>query len=90
MIEVFKTDIIQPSDAQLLINLIAHSFEGHVANFDLEDNDHILRVLVSMGIVESAGIIQLLNSKGFIASILPDDICYAPDKAENRKYESFI
>lgn len=44
MIEVFKTDVRNERDVNLLIALIHKTFGEYRANFDLEDCDRILRV----------------------------------------------
>jgi len=71
MIEVFKTDVIDPVLAGLLQNRIHRTFPQYRANFDLEDCDRILRVACVTGSVEARRLIQLLEERGFKAEVLP-------------------
>ena len=48
------------------------NFPDYQANFDLEDCDRILRVKSGRGQPDSRGIITLLNSAGYHASILEE------------------
>ena len=72
MIEVFKTDVKDRDQANLLIDRIHKIFADYKANFDLEDCDNILRVKCTTGIVQSSSLIHLLKGFGFNAEILPD------------------
>jgi hypothetical protein len=73
MIEVFKTNVIRRSDAVLLVNRINAELPGHVANFDLDDCDRILRVKSEGNILLVNSILRLIESEGFNAEILPDE-----------------
>lgn len=44
MVEVFKTNVFEPSVANSLLQLLAHQFPGSRISFDLEDCDKVLRV----------------------------------------------
>lgn len=73
MIEVFKTNVIYKDRAKQILDDIHQDIAHCIANFDLGDCDHILRV---KGIREEADIyriISLVKSHGFEANILPDD-----------------
>jgi hypothetical protein len=72
MVEVFKTDVKNPDDAQTLIELIHATFGDYIANFDLEDCDKILRVQ-SGDVVHVSGIVSLLKGSGFNAEVLSDE-----------------
>ena len=74
MIEVFKTNVKEDCHANLLVDQIHKIFEGHKANFDLEDCDKILRVKYPEGLIEPALLIQLLNDFGFYAEVLSDNL----------------
>ena len=74
MIEVFKTNVKEDSQANLLIDQIHNTFKGHEANFDLDDCDKILRVKYPAGFIEPALLIQLLNDFGFYAEVLSDGL----------------
>jgi len=72
MIEVFKTNVTHPDQANRLIGRIHHAYRQYVANFDLEDCDRILRVRSINGRIEPSSLIDLLNSLGVKAEVLPD------------------
>jgi hypothetical protein len=73
MVEVFKTNVIEHDDANMLVYHIHQNFGEYKANFDLEDCDRILRVKSSTGQVEAAVLINLLKELGFDAEVLPDE-----------------
>ncbi|MEO6167000.1 MAG: hypothetical protein ABIO46_06995 [Chitinophagales bacterium] len=73
MIEVFKTNVTHPLQASLLIDRIHNAFKEYTANFDLEDCDHILRIVCLSGSIHSEYLINFLKEFGCIAEILPDD-----------------
>lgn len=72
MVEVFKTNVTDSSHANMLIEQIHKNFEGHKANFDLEDCDNILRVHCPDGDVQASRVIDLLKNHGSHAEVLPD------------------
>jgi hypothetical protein len=72
MIEVFKTDVGDPGQADMLIDRIQKTFLDYQVNFDLEDCDRILRVKSRKGSVRSTHLIGLLKEWGFNAELLPD------------------
>jgi len=68
MVEVFKTDVEQTEQSELLISqIICHVPNGKI-NFDLEDCDRILRVEAER--ISNETIIGLLNQNGFHAEVL--------------------
>ncbi len=75
MIEVFKTNVENQSDADRLVSEINSHFTGHEANFDLDDCDKILRVKCQEEMAEVASVIHLLRRFGFYAEVLPDIPC---------------
>ena len=74
MIEVFKTNVYERSDASILIEQIQQSFPYYQANFDLQDCDHILGIKCTSGAIQPASIINILRNSGFDAEVLPDEI----------------
>ena len=72
MIEVFKTNVKEHSQAKVLLDQIHKIFDGHEANFDLEDCDKILRVKCILGFIQPSLFIRLLKDFGFHAEVLPD------------------
>jgi hypothetical protein len=79
MVEVFKTNVKDQYQADLLIDQIHKNFIGYKANFDLQDCDKILRVKSVIGLIQSSSLINLLKDFGFHAEVLPDD-CIPGDK----------
>ena len=73
MVEVFKTNVNNPADANLLIDRIHKTFMDYEANFDLHDRDNILRVKCTTGAVQASLLINLLNDFGFLAEVLEDN-----------------
>ncbi|RXK80888.1 hypothetical protein [Filimonas effusa] len=72
MVEVFKTNVNNRHQANLLIAEIHQHFNTYRVNFDLEDCDHILRVACDNGgQIEAALVISVLRRYGFTAEILP-------------------
>ena len=74
MVEVFKTNVEDSSHADLLIEHIHKTYTHYTANFDLEDCDKILRVESKMAEIEPSPLINLLNTFGYDAEILRDEI----------------
>jgi hypothetical protein len=74
MIEVFKTNVEDPKDAECLIQLIIANFYGYQVNFDLEDCDRIMRVMCEQKTMDVDRLIFLLNDSGFKAEILQDNL----------------
>ena len=70
VVQVFKTNVTDPSQASLLCALVQTEVTVQRANFDLEDCDKILRVESTVNIDEK--IIALLHLHGFLCEELPD------------------
>lgn len=87
MIEVFKTDVLNRTDAAGLVIKLEQAFKGCRFNFDIDDCDHILRVEVSTGIPDIHGIINLLTAEGFNADVLNDDIAGKSTSISFQPYE---
>lgn len=68
MIEVFKTNIEEPSQAAVLIALLVDHFPGHRINVDLHDCDKVLRI--EGGNFHPARIMTLVEQHGFMCSLL--------------------
>jgi hypothetical protein len=73
MIEVFRTYVKDPEDANKLIFEIDTNFSGCIANFDLTDCDRILRIK-HPATIDPAAFIDLLDRFGYQAEVLPDDL----------------
>jgi hypothetical protein len=73
MVEVFKTNVHEQDEANMLVAEIHKLFNNYTINFDLEDCDKILRVECSTGFIQSLRLIDLFKKLGFNAEVLPDD-----------------
>jgi len=68
MVEIFKTNVDDHSQAQQVIALLKHHFPAFFINFDLHDCDKILRVKgESIPINEIEG---LVSANGFQCRVL--------------------
>ena len=70
MVEVFKTNVQQNSDAEEIIESLSRCLPDYKINFDLEDCDKILRVEARNINLEE--IIKLLACSGFNCEQLED------------------
>lgn len=68
MIEVFKTNVGEVSQAKRMIDILLENFPGNKINFDLHDCDKILRVEGENFEIEN--IIMLVTQHGFVCSVL--------------------
>ena len=75
MIEVFRTNITYPLQAAIISDRISQYFPEYRVTFDLQDCDRIMRI-ETKGIVDVTEVARIVNSIGFSASILPDDVPY--------------
>lgn len=72
MVEVFKTNVANTRQANMLLDQIHRHFNHYRANFDLDDCDSILRIKCEAGLIQPAALIKLLQDFGFKAEVLPD------------------
>lgn len=70
VVQVFKTNVHDPDQADMLRDLVLINVTVHRANFDLEDCDKIFRVESTVNIDEK--IVALLHLHGFECEELPD------------------
>ncbi len=68
IVEVFKTNVEQESEAKLLLQKLAKRFPACRINFDLSDCDKILRVQGS--VIQPNKIIELLSRNDFKCALL--------------------
>ena len=68
MIEVFKTNVQEFTQAQRLVALLQRHFPGNKINFDLDDCDKVLRVEGTHFITEK--VMGLMQEKGFQCNVL--------------------
>jgi hypothetical protein len=71
IVEVFRTNVSDTNNAEMLVEHIHNNFDGFRANFDLDDCDNILRV-ASPQYINTSLLIDLLNAHGFDAEVLPE------------------
>lgn len=69
MIEIFKTNVQNKTQAKQISTLLKTAFSDASINFDLKDCDKILRV-DGISEVHSPAIIADLNKLGFMCEIL--------------------
>lgn len=70
MIEVFRTNVEQSSQAEWLIEILHERFPHSDISFDLEDCDRILRVASHDAIFKDISLV--LKSQGFLCEELQD------------------
>jgi hypothetical protein len=68
MVEVFKTNVQEFSEAQKLVALLRRHFPDSKINFDLDDCDKVLRVEGSNLRIEK--VMTLVMEKGFLCAVL--------------------
>lgn len=68
MIEVFKTNVQEIYQAEILVELLLQNLPTNKINFDLEDCDNILRVEGEN--IPTDIIIKILNKKKYKCEIL--------------------
>ena len=68
MIEVFKTNVHEFSQAQKLVALLRKHFPDSRINFDLDDCDKVLRVEGNSFKTEK--VMNLVTQKGFLCKVL--------------------
>ncbi|TND09012.1 MAG: hypothetical protein FD123_1866 [Bacteroidetes bacterium] len=69
MIEVFKTNVSEPGQAQLIAGKLQERFPAYRVHFDLEDCDKILRIETTG--INADEIISILHASGFRCEVLP-------------------
>ena len=72
MVEIFKTNVKQPKEANRLIALLTSHLIKHIINFDLEDCDCILRIENRNGEIRVPTIKSILSGEGYCCEILTD------------------
>lgn len=68
MVEVFKTNVSNPQQADELIGLLQNLLPGSRINFDLEDCDKVLRIDYES--VDPAHVTGILAGRGFQCSVM--------------------
>lgn len=68
MVEIFKTNVDDHSQAQQIITLLSHHFPAFMINFDLHDCDKILRIKGESIPVDE--VVSIVAQTGFHCSVL--------------------
>jgi len=68
MVEIFKTNVDDHIQAQLIITLLNHHFPAFAINFDLHDCDKILRIKGESIPVDE--VVSIVSGTGFHCSVL--------------------
>lgn len=68
MVEIFKTNVQEFSEAQKLVALLRRHFPDSKINFDLDDCDKVLRVEGSNLRIEK--VMALVMEKGFLCKVI--------------------
>ena len=68
-IEIFQTNVSDPSKAQIILNEIETTYPKYEVNFDLEDCDRILRVS-SLYPIDMSGLQGLLKHFDVTSEVL--------------------
>jgi hypothetical protein len=68
MVEVFKTNVQQFTEAQKLVALLRRHFPGTKINIDMDDCDKVLRVEGNNLRIEK--LMTLVTEKGFLCTVL--------------------
>lgn len=76
MIEIFKTNVQDQVQANLIRETLLMALPNAQICFDLEDNDCVLRI--EAAVVDPVQIVSLVNGTGTLCKIIPDKICPSP------------
>ncbi len=71
MVEVFRTNVVDPVVAHDIVEVLHGSTMGYRANFDLGDCDRILRIACA-DVIDIDEVIRVVRSFGFEAFPLED------------------
>lgn len=73
MIEIFKTNIQEQSQADKVFHSLMVLLPDSKINFDLDDSDKILRI--ENEIIDSGEIRSVVQDLGFLCKVIPDKVC---------------
>lgn len=65
IVEIFKTNVSTEKEAEETIGFLLRLYRDYKINFDLEDEENILRVEVNKLKVETADIIKYMTELGY-------------------------
>ncbi|MDM1294452.1 methyltransferase type 11 [Sphingobacterium sp. N143] len=64
-VEIFKTNVYRSKDAQQIVATLVGQFSSYKINFDLDDEEHILRIESSQLDIETSRIIKQMFEWGY-------------------------
>lgn len=79
MIEIFKTNIQDKAQANLIQDILLRALPNAKISFDLEDRDGILRIEDT--VIDPEQIVSLVVAGGTLCKLIPDKICPSPSYA---------
>jgi hypothetical protein len=69
-IEIFRTDVYDRAEAEMIIQQLHAVFETYRVNFDLHDCDRILRIENAAGAIAPDPVIKMMAELGYAAELL--------------------
>ncbi|MTI86947.1 MAG: hypothetical protein FH748_03145 [Balneolaceae bacterium] len=69
MVKVYKTDVVESSQAAQVKDELLREFPGSTISFDLEDCDNVLRI--EGNAINGDKVRSLVSSQGFSCKVLP-------------------
>ena len=69
-IEIFKTNVQTDNEAEKILNSLLKIFSSYTINFDLEDNENILRIHSLHLKIAVKSIINHLNTLGYNCDLI--------------------
>lgn len=71
-VEIFKTNVNETAGANKVLTMLGRKHPAYLANFDIEDEDHILRIESATTQINSVEIESLLEGIGVYCKIFMD------------------
>ncbi|MCP9753343.1 hypothetical protein [Ferruginibacter sp. HRS2-29] len=71
-IEIFRTDVYDRAEADMIVERLHAAFTAYLANFDLHDCDRILRIESRSGEIAAAPVIKMMEEMGYEATLIYD------------------
>jgi hypothetical protein len=69
-IEIFRTDVYDRAEADMIVQQLNAAFTAYLINFDLHDCDRILRIENRSGRVAPERVIKMMQQLGYEAILL--------------------
>lgn len=68
MVEIFRTDVTDRTQARAILALLAERWPHYESNFDLEDQDRILRVAGEA--IDPSALAEFVRCSGHVCDLL--------------------